>query len=1293
MAELEIRQMGANIYNNMGDGEVLPLFIRYSNKDTDFHKEAIVSFEDIIAQLSGIHTCYFIHRKQKSKTKVYDELAIKFDDLPFCMTAKAMRDGFTLSSPRFTTKNMVLPEESEQYKMRKCDIRFVDFSEDSFKLINSAGPYWLGHVNDITDFIATCFALPIPPIEIQIEEDKEMWQAYLDGLNELLENKRDLIKIRKVTRQKHGLIKLDFDMDSYAQNLINAISDELKGKCETEAVITIEDGECIIAFDNYQIIPDETIEHIKTIGQNYCFLAANEPTNIVTGKIAIISDPTELAGISESIDSELTAFGVELGKTESGEFLLTADSDMAYLKKIVDTKYKGIAEVVCTTKLIMPLSPAIGCYDISKVSDDLPAEAQIKPFGKHYVVSSKRPLDVSSQIFSKLKFASCQVSVSPQQLDTNIEITGATVKGNSYSWIINNPNELSGLSRLFNEVRKKYPNQFISSTYSYAFAPQIDRTKLAELKLQNYGKASIHVDVPRSCIIFNPKSEEDFVTLREDILSQLDETICADIPDYKPTAKIDFLCENEEFRRGILEKVNVALADKRRNFTTNKLSKDAKELLFAFEFSDIEERDNIEKVIAQSLTEIHGVKVLYEDDNNKGVTQWILSEDVANIQKVDLKLQSEFKGESVNYINGRGYDNLNNVDEEELAQNRYSKETIIRRRRLLYLKDNSVYLGSCVRRTRDFAIIQTNEDVQELFASKEFRINPGDYIQFPAMGETMELMRQSKAMARILKPESRYNHRPINHNLPNFIFDPKYAGETIADISAAMEDIRAHKIGNLNDKQLEAVTKSVMAKDLALIQGPPGTGKTTVIAEIIWQEIRKNPETRILLTSQTNLAVDNALERLQGQAGIRPVRIGKPEKLEPEGRRFSLPIMDTWAQDPSMSDDNATRIWIDRIASKISNDPKYMAAVNSWKKELEDKDKHSRTEFNRLYRSNVNLVAATCSICGSRDFMESYAEMFGGNDGSDMFFDVVIMDEASKATPLEMAVPLVLGKKIIVIGDHKQLPPMMDEDTIDGALEKIGKKDLAEKLQKTESQFKRLFEAAAKVRKTIVATLDTQYRMHEQIMNTIKQFYQDELAATGGLKCGIKESMDIPDLANKGSRWHGITLNPIIHPDTHALWIDVKTPETYLNPGYKNEGELKAIDLVLKALHQAEGFSEFMDAQQKPEDKEIGIITFYSAQGREIKRKYKGKNYRMDVVDRFQGMERNIIIVSTVRSNPHNNIGFAKEIERINVAFSRARRLLIVVGNKRQFECNSNYAASIANMETVSLEQLKDSVR
>ena len=1294
MAELDIRQPESNIYSNVEDSEALPLFVRYTSDDAKFHdKDATVTFEDTIAQLSGTHTCYLIHRRQKGRNKVYEELAIKFDELPFCMTAQLARDEYTLRAPHFTVKNMVLPEEKDQFMVRKCEVRFVDLYEDSFKLINGAGPYWVGHVQEITQFMKDCFSLPIPPIEIQIEEDKEMWQAYLDGLNALLENKRDLIKIQHVSKQKGGLLKLDFDMDSYAQNLNNAITDELKGKCETEANVSIDDGECLITFDSYQSIPEDTIENIKNIGRDYCFQADSEPTNTVSGKIAIISDPEELAGITSSIDAELTEFGVNLQKNESGEFLLTSDKDIVYLQKIVDTHYKGIAEVVCTTKLIMPLTPSPNSFDRNSFSNDLPEDAQVTTHGKHFVITSKRPLDTELSIFKKLRFASCMISVAPKQIDTNIEIEGSNIKNNAYTWIVNNTSELSKLGRLFNLVRKNYPNQYINSTYHYAFAPQIEKSVLAELKLNNYGKTSLLIDVPRSCVIFSPKSQEDYSTLQEDIFAQLDESICAEAPQYQPTAKIEFLCENEQYRRSVFEKVNVALADKRGNFTTNRLSKDAKELKFAFNFEDIDERDNIETIIEEALAPIHGVKILYDGNNNKGVTQWSLSEDLSLLQELDRKLQSDFRNENVNLINGSSYDKLSEVDEEELAHSQYSKESIIRRSRRQFLQRNSLSFGNCVRRTRDYAIIEPSEDILELLSSKELKIVAGDYIQFPAMGETMELMRQSKAMNRILKPESKYNHRPINPNLPNFIFDPKYAGETVVDLNAAMEDIRSHKIGNLNDRQLEAVTKSVLAKDLALIQGPPGTGKTTVIAEIIWQEIRKNPDCRILLTSQTNLAVDNALERLQGQSGIRPVRIGKPDKLEPEGRRFSLLVMDSWANDSKNSDDNATRIWIDRIVKKISNDPKYSSAVSSWKNELETKDKHSRTEFSRLYRSNVNLVAATCSICGSRDFMESYSDMFGGNERSDMFFDVVIMDEASKATPLEMAVPLVLGKKIIVIGDHKQLPPMMDENTIDSALEKIGKKNIAEKLQKAESQFKRLFEAAAKVRKTIVATLDTQYRMHEQIMNTIKQFYQEELAATGGLKCGISETMDIPDLANKGSRWHGITLNPIINPSTHAVWIDVHTPETYLSPGYKNEGELKAIDLVLKALQQADGYSDFINAQQKPEDKEIGIITFYSAQSREIKKKYKGKNYRMDVVDRFQGMERNIIIVSTVRSNPKNNIGFAKEIERINVAFSRARRLLIVVGNKRQFESNSNYAASIANMETVSFEQLKDAVR
>lgn len=1302
MAELELRQDTLSIYSNIDNSENTPLFVRYSEKDKDSNKENTISFEDAMAQLSGIHECTFIHRRQKGKNRIYEELAIKFDDICLCMTAKSWKDGVSLTSPRFSEKKIVLPEKGE-YVIRKCDVKFVDLYDDPFKLISGAGSYWIGHVDELSQFLTNCFSLPIPPIEIQIEEDKEMWQAYLDGLNAILENKRDLIRVQSVSKQKNGSLRLDFDMESYAQNLKNAIFEELNGKCEQKAQISIEDGECLISFDSYQTISDDIIDNIKAIGRDYCYSAEATPMNIVSGAITIVSDQDELNEIVTSIDKELVNFGEVIDKDENGEFHLNNDKSAEILNKIVDTHYHGIATVVNTTKIVMPLFPTEDSVDIEILKGNLPEQAQIKPHGKHFVVSSKRPLDVNLEIFCNMRFSSCMVNVAPNQIDTNIQIEGATIKGNAYSWIINDCNELRTVGRLFNEVRKRYPDQYVNSTFFYAFAPQINKSVLQELKLNYYGNPSIVIDVPRSCVIFFPKSKEDYNVIKDTFFGQLDSSINVAAPEYSPTAKIDFLCENEEYRRGVFERVNVALSDKKGKFTENKLSRDAKQLTFEFAFEDIDERDEIERILQESLASIHGIKITYDDGNNKGVTNWSLSEDPSLLQELERKLQSDFRNENVNYINGKEYDKLSDVDEEELNSSRYSKNTIVRRKRQVYLKNNSYNLGTCIRRCRDYAIIDVDNEMMETMRSNELRISAGDYIQFPAMGETMELMRQSVAMNRILEPANKYNQSPINPNLPNFIFDPKYAAETVVNIEEAKEDIRSHKIGNLNEKQLEAVTKSVLAKDLALIQGPPGTGKTTVIAEIIWQEIRRNPDCRILLTSQTNLAVDNALERLQGQAGIRPVRIGKPEKLEPEGRRFSLPIIRSWTEGRekySVRDDlvldtanNASKMWIDRIVNKVSNDPKYADAVGAWKTELIEKDKHSRTEFSRLYRSNVNLVAATCSICGSPDFFYSYVDMYGECSRNNMFFDVVIMDEASKATPLEMAVPLVLGKKIIVIGDHKQLPPMMDENTIDSALEKIGKKDVAEKLQKAESQFKRLFEAAAKVRKTVVSTLDTQYRMHEQIMNTIKQFYQEELAATGGLKCGIIESMDIPDLKNKGSRWHGISINPIIRPETHAVWIDVREPEKALNPGYKNEGELKAIDLVLKALEQADGYKEFQSSQTKPEDKEIGIITFYSAQSREIKKKYKGRAYRMDVVDRFQGMERNIIIVSTVRSNAKNNIGFAKEIERINVAFSRARRLLIVVGNKRQFETNNNYAASIANMETVSVEQLRDAVR
>lgn len=1300
------RTFDENVYTNVDDGSVFPLFVRYSEKCIDFNnKNNATSFEDMVAQIKGIHECCFIHRRQKTKDgKLLDELAVKIDEINLSFTAKVTRDGFSLINPLFSEKNIVLPEENEFLK-RRCDIKFVDQNESELRLISGSGSYWLNHTTEISDFLMKCLTLPIPPIEIRIEEDKEMWQAYLDGLNVLLDAKRDLIKIEKVTKQKNGIVRLDFDMDSYIQNFKEKIENELQGKCEIEPTVELEDGDCTISFDSYQIIPDDTIDAIKSIGKEYCYSAEEQVTNYVHGSLEVLSDPEELASIVASIEQELKNFDSSFEKKGDNEFVVSTDRDITFLNRIVEKLCKGIAEVRNTTQIHVGLRPSAKTFDINSLRADLSFDCKIEPMGNFYILTSHRPLTTQEEIFKALSFVSCKATLKPQQFNSEISIDSATTKNESYCWVFNDIAQIQHFNYLYGNVKRNYPGQKVSSDYKYAFRPIVDKMVLADLKYNNYDNKSIFVDVPQSRIVLYPKTEEEYETLKTTIQAQLGEDVEVVFPKYSPSASVIFLCDDMEFRKSLFEKVGVGLAENRENFTLYKLKKDATCLDFEFNFTAIEERNRIIAII-NCLSGVHGIKLSFENNNDKGVTTWSLTEDKSLKQDLEQKLQSEYREETVNCIDGKKYDSLSKVDEADFANSHFrSKERMIKSNQKFFLKTQSHRLGKCTRRGLNYALIQLNTETEDGFESGDFQISKGDYIQFPAMGEAMELLRQSRAMNRILRPATKYNHKPINENLQNFIFDPKYAGETIVSISDAVEDIKKNCISKPvpNDRQMEAVAKSVLANDLALIQGPPGTGKTTVIAEIIWQSIRRNPDCKILLTSQTNLAVDNALERLQGQPGIRPIRIGRPEKLEPEGRRFSMPIINTWSAGKDTyvteekkefdTNDNASKIWIDRICTAVSNDPKYSEAVRAWKEELCVNDLLFRSNFNQLYKKNVNLVAATCSICGSPDFMRTYCDLFGGTMNDDMFFDVVIMDEASKATPLEMAVPLVLGKKIIVIGDHKQLPPMLDEKTIDSSLEKIGQKDLAERLRKAESQFKRLFESAAKVRKTIVSTLDTQYRMHEDIMNTIKQFYEEELAATGGLKCGIIQSMNDPDLSNKGSRWHGLNLEPIFKPEHHAIWIDVTTPETRLNPGYKNEGELKAIDMVLKALQQSEGFGEFIEAQKKPEDKEIGIITFYSAQSREIKKKYKDCGYRMDVVDRFQGMERNIIIVSTVRSNAKNNIGFAKEIERMNVAFSRARRLLIVVGNKRQFESDSHYAASIQSMKTFTDEQLRAALR
>jgi DNA polymerase III delta prime subunit len=311
--------------------------------------------------------------------------------------------------------------------------------------------------------------------------------------------------------------------------------------------------------------------------------------------------------------------------------------------------------------------------------------------------------------------------------------------------------------------------------------------------------------------------------------------------------------------------------------------------------------------------------------------------------------------------------------------------------------------------------------------------------------------------------------------------------------------------------------------------------------------------------------------------------------------------------------------------------------VTDWIQKLRNPSEKDRNDLKQIYIDNANVIGITCVQAASFDFTKNFPS-----------FDAVIIDEVSKCTPPELLIPALKGRKLVLVGDHRQLPPMFNQSTIDDIAEDIGCTGDELSFIK-ESLFKVLFENASD---SIKKMLTTQYRMHPQIMGAINQFYQQKL------NCGIQEA-DIKRAHNLAGK--------IIQENNHILWV--KTP---VGQGFQEEKQGTS-RLNVKEIDAIELLCDQMEAAWRPKcaigepPKEIGIITFYGAQLNAIKdriapEKFPSLSIRTGTVDIFQGMERPVIIVSTVCNNIRGDIGFAKEPERVNVAFSRAQELLIVVG-------------------------------
>ena len=423
----------------------------------------------------------------------------------------------------------------------------------------------------------------------------------------------------------------------------------------------------------------------------------------------------------------------------------------------------------------------------------------------------------------------------------------------------------------------------------------------------------------------------------------------------------------------------------------------------------------------------------------------------------------------------------------------------------------------------------------------------------------------------------------------------------------------------LNRTQEEAVNKVLRAKDVAVVHGPPGTGKTTTLVEAIYETLRR--ENQVLVCAQSNMAVDWISEKLVDR-GINVLRIGNPTRVN--DKMLSFTYERRFEDHPDYEQLWSIRKAIRELRShRKRGDEKYHQKLER----LKERATELEVRINAALFGEARVIA--CTLVGSANRLL---------DGQK--FGTLFIDEAAQALEAACWIPIRKVSRVILAGDHCQLPPTVKSF----AALKAG-------LGKT------LMERIVENKPEVVTLLKMQYRMNEEIMRFSSDwFYQGQVEAAPDVKYRGILDLDIPMTWIDTSAFE-------LSEDSEVSFKEEFVGESF---GRINKAEAELTLLALENYFKKIGKERILD-----ERLDVGVISPYRAQVQYLRRLFKKreffKPYRslisVNTVDGFQGQERDIILISLVRANDEGQIGFLRDLRRMNVAITRARMKLIILGD------------------------------
>ncbi|MBN2280813.1 MAG: AAA family ATPase [Candidatus Marinimicrobia bacterium] len=561
-----------------------------------------------------------------------------------------------------------------------------------------------------------------------------------------------------------------------------------------------------------------------------------------------------------------------------------------------------------------------------------------------------------------------------------------------------------------------------------------------------------------------------------------------------------------------------------------------------------------------------------------------------------------------------------------------------------------------------------------------------------------EKKRQKDAINKIKRNETQ------NSELIHYLFSPETLEGPIMDykLDTVFQTDKSGKEFIYSPNQIKAIVNALKRQPLSVIQGPPGTGKTTVITEIVLQIIHSDPDAKILITSQTNNAVDNVLDNLLEKdvpfvrlSGIRQPKVSLKKhtlekKIQGWKKEVEIKSKQNWNSIKQKFYNSIEKecIVLKSIIEIIDSKPKWNQRSVQIEKLIEHFNKHTillnylsnedeliekidkisgnkvQEYYNKkkIYIDWISSIRILHERSGINQKLIDSIRVFGATTNHiaakkyrdyEFEFDYVIMDESGKATTSEALIPIVLSDKLIFVGDHRQLRPML---TANREVEKWLRnkyKQEAKILESWDDYFNRpsLFEQ-------VIQVIDEDFKSQ---LDVNRRSSADQVQLTS--KCFYEPHGDLP--IKPGTRSKTMEHNLDLQIDSSIIFYDIGTGHKSQMNEISSSFNMVTANTVFDILYQ-------LNKKEAVKKYSIGVITGYSAQKRKFDQLYKkrkvynwknvSQNLRISVVDRFQGLEEDIIIFDLVRSQQHS-LGFLANDNRINVALSRQKKLLFIVGD------------------------------